>query len=78
MVSTRAKANTPAIAATVAKLTKAINEDAAMASLLLDNQSIVKGDALVDVIKCEKDIPNQMLRWGVASDTARVNFKGRH
>ncbi|RHZ41282.1 hypothetical protein DYB31_016746 [Aphanomyces astaci] len=35
--------------------TKAINEDAAMASLLHDNQSLVKGDTLVDVIKCEKD-----------------------
>ncbi|KAF0700475.1 Aste57867_9004 [Aphanomyces stellatus] len=42
--------------------TKAIHEDAAMVSLLLDNQSMVKADLLVDIIKCERDIPNRMLR----------------
>ncbi|RQM21995.1 hypothetical protein B5M09_011371 [Aphanomyces astaci] len=56
--------------------TKAINEDAAMASLLHDNQSLVKGDTLVDVIKCEKDLQNRMLRWGVASDTALRQLQG--
>ncbi|ETV67711.1 hypothetical protein H257_16176 [Aphanomyces astaci] len=56
--------------------TKAINEDAAMASLLHDNQSLVKGDTLVDVIKCEKDTQNRMLRWGIASDTALRQLQG--
>jgi hypothetical protein len=58
------------------KHTKAINEDAAMASLLHDNQSLVKGSILVDVIKCEKDPQNRMLRWGVASDTALRQLQG--
>ncbi|RQM16260.1 hypothetical protein B5M09_013344, partial [Aphanomyces astaci] len=56
--------------------TKAINEDAAMASLLHDNQSLVKGDTLVDVIKCEKDPQNHMLRWGIASETALRQLQG--
>lgn len=58
------------------KYTKAINEDAAMASLLHDNQSLVKGDTIVDVIKCEKDVQNHMLRWGVASDVALQQLQG--
>jgi hypothetical protein len=56
--------------------TKDINEDAAMASLLHDNQSLVNGDTLVDVIKCEKDPQNRMLRWGIASETAIRQLQG--
>ncbi|KAF0701443.1 Aste57867_8068 [Aphanomyces stellatus] len=56
--------------------TKSINEDAAMASLLLDNHSTVKGEVLVDVIKCERDLPNRMLRWGIASNDALRQLEG--
>ncbi|KAF0702258.1 hypothetical protein As57867_007779, partial [Aphanomyces stellatus] len=56
--------------------TKAINEDAAMASLLRDNQSIVNSETLVDVVKCEKDPQNRMLRWGIASDKALRQLQG--
>ncbi|KAF0717289.1 Aste57867_2386 [Aphanomyces stellatus] len=56
--------------------TKAINEDAAMASLLRDNQSIVNSETLVDVVKCEKDSQNRTLRWGIASDKALRQLQG--
>ncbi|KAF0691205.1 Aste57867_17519 [Aphanomyces stellatus] len=58
------------------QLTKSINEDAAMASLLIENHSLVKGDILVDIIKCERDLPNRILRWGIASDTALRQLQG--
>ncbi|ETV82027.1 hypothetical protein H257_05553 [Aphanomyces astaci] len=51
------------------QLTKSLNEDAVMSSLLHDNQSTVDGAILMDVIKCERDLKNRVVRWG-ASRTA--------
>jgi len=50
--------------------TKGIDLAAAMTSLLFDNQALGMESVLVDVIKCEKDLQNRMLKWGVASDEA--------
>ncbi|RHY02675.1 hypothetical protein DYB25_005008 [Aphanomyces astaci] len=58
------------------QLTKSLNEDAMMSSLLHDNQSTVDGAILVDVIKCERDLKNRVVRWGVASMTALNRLEG--
>jgi hypothetical protein len=56
--------------------TKAINEDVAMSSLLHDNQSLVASQILADVVKCERDTTNQILRWGIASQEAIRHLEG--
>jgi hypothetical protein len=36
----------------------------------------VRDATLVDVIKCEKDLQNHMLRWGIASEAALKQLQG--
>ena len=56
--------------------TKNIDEASAMKSLLHDNQQLPIGDVLVDVIKFEKDLPNRMVRWGIATTSAIDALQG--
>jgi hypothetical protein len=56
--------------------TKNIDEASAMKSLLYDNQQLSLGEVLVDVIKFEKDLPNHMVRWGIATSSAFEALQG--
>ncbi|KAG9408480.1 hypothetical protein AC1031_021720 [Aphanomyces cochlioides] len=56
--------------------TKTIDVSAAMASILFDNQALGLDTAIADIVRCEKDIPNRMLKWGVASHEAMTKLRG--
>ncbi|RHY85975.1 hypothetical protein DYB35_010867 [Aphanomyces astaci] len=56
--------------------TKSIDISSAMASLIFDNQALGLDNAIADIVKCEKDIPNRMLKWGVASEAAMTKLRG--
>ena len=56
--------------------TKTIDVSAAMASILFDNQALGLDTAIADIVRCEKDISNRMLKWGVASHEAMTKLRG--
>ncbi|RHY23743.1 hypothetical protein DYB32_010923, partial [Aphanomyces invadans] len=56
--------------------TKTIDIPTAMASLIFDNQALGLDSAIADIVKCERDVPNGILRWGVASEEAMAKLRG--
>ncbi|RQM29324.1 hypothetical protein B5M09_011783 [Aphanomyces astaci] len=57
-------------------ITKDIDVDTAMASLLFGNRDAGLDTALADIVKCEKDVPNRTIKWGVASEAALNKLRG--
>ncbi|RHY31636.1 hypothetical protein DYB32_003304 [Aphanomyces invadans] len=56
--------------------TKDIDVDTAMASLLFGNRDLGIDTALADIVKCEKDVSNRLIKWGIASDAALQKLRG--
>jgi hypothetical protein len=56
--------------------TKDIDVDMAMASILFGNRDLGMDTALADIVKCEKDVPNRLIKWGIASDAALHKLRG--
>lgn len=57
--------------------TKTIDVASAIASLLVDNPQPQLVAILPDVIKCERDLSNSMIRWGIASESALQALTGK-
>ncbi|ETV93870.1 hypothetical protein H310_12218 [Aphanomyces invadans] len=57
-------------------LTKDIDLDTAMASLLFGNRDLGLDTSLADIVKCEKDMPNRVIKWGIASKAALNKLRG--